>query len=497
MLKIGWSTKDISIEGPIPITGLFYQRISRGILDPNTLTALVIDDGENVATMVSLDLVGLGDGIVNEMREAIEKKCSEIDAKKIIFNVTHTHTSPRFFREGYATYDHAPSDGVEMIDPMVYREFLVNQTADAVIEAYKSRKEGSFAYGSDYAVVGHHRRAVYRDDLRLRPEAKNVPPSLYTDKYARMYGRTNDPMFLEYEGNVDSSAYFLFTFDKDEKLTGAIVNVPCPSQNSMDEYYLSADYWADFRKLVKEQYGDIYILPQCAAAGDMSPHARHAYAAENRRHRLKYGDEKIDDIIGMANIFMRRDIAERIMSAFNSVYSWAKKEKISDAKVEHRVEILELDAWKVTKDQYDTAKEQYAEYKAMPWVKTGDAQADYKANTQHSAVLKRYENIIKRYEDDRDTRTAEVHIVRVGDVAFASNPFELFTSYQHRIQARSPFVQTFIVQLATPVDAAGYLCTERAADNMGYSANMFSCMVLPSGGDKLVEETLKLLNEMH
>ena len=35
MLKFGWSKKDISIEGPIAITGQFYQRISKGILDPN------------------------------------------------------------------------------------------------------------------------------------------------------------------------------------------------------------------------------------------------------------------------------------------------------------------------------------------------------------------------------------------------------------------------------------------------------------------------------
>ena len=497
MLKIGWSTKDISIEGPIPITGLFYQRISRGILDPVTLTALVMDDGENTTAFVSVDATSLGDGIIHEFRAAIKSKRPDIDPEKIIFNATHTHTSPRFIKTGNSSYDLAPSDGIEMIQPEIYREFLVNQASDAVIEAYDSRKCGSFAYGYDYAVVGHHRRAVYRDDLRLRPEANNVPPSLYVDKYARMYGRTNDPMFLEYEGNIDSSAYFLFTFDEDEKLTGAIVNVPCPSQNSMDEYYISADYWSDFRKLVNEEYGDIYILPQCAAAGDASPHARHAFAAEARRHRLKYGDEKIDGIIGMSNIFMRREIAERIMYAFNSVYSWAKKEKISDAKIEHRMETLELDAWKVTKEQYETAKEQYAQYKAMPWVKTDDALSDYKANTQHSMVLKRYENLLKRYEDDIDTRPTEVHIVKLGDIAFASNPYELFTSYQHRIQARSPFVQTFIVQLAATVDSAGYLCTERAAYNMGYSANMFSCPVLPSSGDKLVEETLKMLNEMH
>ena len=135
MLKIGWSKKDISIEGPIPITGLFYQRISRGILDPNMLTALVIDDGANMTAMVTLELVGLGDKLSDEIRLEIERKCPEIDARKIIFNVTHTHTSPRYQREGSATYDHAPKEGVEMMDPMVYREFLVKQASDAVIEA--------------------------------------------------------------------------------------------------------------------------------------------------------------------------------------------------------------------------------------------------------------------------------------------------------------------------------------------------------------------------
>ena len=496
MLKIGWSKKDISIEGPTCIDGQFYERISKGILDPNMLTALIIDDGNDMTIMVSADLVSLGDGIVEDIRDAIKESRPDFPAEKLLMNATHTHASPRYERIGARSYDYAPRDGVDILDPMIYRAFLIKQATDAILEAYDTRSEGSFAYGSDYAVVAHHRRPTYFDDLRLRLGDKR-PPSLAVDKYARMYGGTNDPMFNEYEGNVDSSAYFFFTFDKDENLTGAIVNVPCPSQNSESESMLTASFWAEFRALVKEKYGDIYILPQCAAAGDMAPRALHGFYAQDRRWRLKYGGDRIDGIDNMYEIWMRRDIAERIMSAFESVYSWARTEKIGDAKIEHRVEMLELDAWKITKDQYEAAKEQYEQYKSMLWTKTDDPRADFKKNTQHSSVLKRYESIIKRYEDDRETRTAEVHIVRIGDVAFASNPFELYVAYQHRIQARSPFTQTFIVQLAASIDAAGYLCTERAANNMGYSANIYSCPVAPAGGNKLVEETLKILHEMH
>jgi hypothetical protein len=45
--------------------------------------------------------------------------------------------------------------------------------------------------------------------------------------------------------------------------------------------------------------------------------------------------------------------------------------------------------------------------------------------------------------------------------------------------------------------AEGYLCTARAAENMGYSAVIQSCTVSPKGGEKLVEETLAELFRVH
>jgi hypothetical protein len=89
----------------------------------------------------------------------------------------------------------------------------------------------------------------------------------------------------------------------------------------------------------------------------------------------------------------------------------------------------------------------------------------------------------------------EMHVVRIGDIAFATNRFELYMDYMHRIQARSPFEQTFVVQLAG--DGGGsYLSTQRGKDNRGYSANHYSCQVSPEGGQELVEETVKVLKEL-
>jgi hypothetical protein len=93
----------------------------------------------------------------------------------------------------------------------------------------------------------------------------------------------------------------------------------------------------------------------------------------------------------------------------------------------------------------------------------------------------------------------ELHVLRLGNVAFASNQFELYMDYMHRIQARAPFEQTFIVQLAgTPGPEGGsYLATERGADGKGYSASMYCNVVSPQGGQELVEETVKRLHALY
>ena len=85
--------------------------------------------------------------------------------------------------------------------------------------------------------------------------------------------------------------------------------------------------------------------------------------------------------------------------------------------------------------------------------------------------------------------------MQIGEVAFASNRFELYQDFMHRIQARSPFIQTFVVQLAG-FDGATYLPTERGVANKGYSASLFCNVVGPEGGQQLVEGTLEMLNEL-
>ena len=81
----------------------------------------------------------------------------------------------------------------------------------------------------------------------------------------------------------------------------------------------------------------------------------------------------------------------------------------------------------------------------------------------------------------------ELHALRLGDVAIGTNEFELYSDFGIQMKARSPGIQSFIIQLAGP---GTYLPTERAVQLGGYGAVIQSSQIGPDGGQVLVDETV-------
>ena len=117
--------------------------------------------------------------------------------------------------------------------------------------------------------------------------------------------------------------------------------------------------------------------------------------------------------------------------------------------------------------------------------------------SRHNSRVGRNQRGLDRYYDVQKDPTIDVphHMVRIGDVAFATTRVELFIDFMHRLQARSPFLQTFVVQLAGAPHGS-YLATRRGMEAKGYSASMFCCVFSPDAGQQWVENTLEVLNEM-
>ncbi len=348
-LKIGWASRDISTDKPVDIPGQFHIRVSRGVLDPITATALVIDNGEDLLIFVSADLVSIRAYLVEEVRALVKAREPGIPVDKIIISATHTHDGAGYYRKaiaGMATPDQVPHAGIEIASSDEYRGFLAGSIADAICEAYAGRQPGGVTYGYGFAAVGHSRREVYFDDLSKRPGSAGRP-GMMVDGHAKMYGPTRDPMFSHYEAGMDPFVNLLYTFDAQGNLTGAIINVPAPSQCSEMRETLSADYWHDVREELRARHGDIFVLPQCAAAGDLSPRIQHYYAAQQRRFALKYGAGKDTPV----DLLQRRDIAERICAAFDEVLGWARREIHAALPIRHEVAVIGLSRRMITDEE--------------------------------------------------------------------------------------------------------------------------------------------------
>ncbi|MCX7597494.1 MAG: hypothetical protein N2512_01310, partial [Armatimonadetes bacterium] len=106
--------------------------------------------------------------------------------------------------------------------------------------------------------------------------------------------------------------------------------------------------------------------------------------------------------------------------------------------------------------------------------------------------------VMQRYRRQRpgETSPVEVHALRIGDIAMATNPFELFLDYGVRIKARGKAVQTFVVQLAGSRfgEVCSYLPTARALAGGGYGAAAADSLFGPEGGKVLVDDTLEMVN---
>jgi hypothetical protein len=177
------------------------------------------------------------------------------------------------------------------------------------------------------------------------------------------------------------------------------------------------------------------------------------------------------------------EVATRIVNGWEDACECARKDIRSEIILRHCVKQIELPHRKVTEAEVAEARkeaEKYAKIPAQRW--------NYR---WHQAVIERYE---AQKAGTEGPYKMELHVVRLGDVAIATNEFELFTDYGVQMKARSPAVQTLVIQLAA--GSYGYLPTERAVRGGGYSAVIQSTKIGPEGGQVLVEETVKQIKEL-
>jgi len=447
MLQIGWASREITPTRPAMIQGQMHRRIGRSALDPIMVTALALDAGKaaDSAVFVSCDMAAVSEPLLRAVRERLPARVPELPPDRVILHCTHTHTS--LVTEDWF-YEHP---GGDVMTAAECEAWVVGRAVDAIADAWKARTPRIVGRAFGHAVVGHNRHAVYMDG------------------HAEMYGSTNREDFAWFGGYEDHSADMLFAWEPDGTLTGIVLAIPCPSQVDEHLEQFSADYWHDVRVDLRRRLGaHVQVLPVCSAAGDQSPHFL-AYGPQEEEMRRRRG------------LSERQEIARRVGDAVVRALECTRPDAASDCPLAHRMSRMELPPRRITRQERDSAQALFDRCAA-----NGDTASWWPARLRQ--VVERFDGI-----QQAGPVPAELHVLRVGDLAIATNPFELFLDYGMRIKARSTAPQTMLVQLA---GRGFYLPSARAVDGGGYGAMPAVSVAGPEAGQQLVDETLAVIREL-
>ncbi len=443
MLRIGWAARDMTPTRPAMLQGQKHRRVATSALDPLTVTAMAIEaeDGRDGAVIVSFDLPFVDDGIKGQIAARVRAAVPDLPPGKLLHVATHTHTAP-VTMDGF--YEHPGGDVMTAAEGAAW---VAERGAEAVIEAWRTRAPRTLDRAFGHAVVGHNRIALYDDGGN------------------RMYGKTNSDTFAAIAGYEDHSLDMLFVREPDGRLCGVALAIPCPSQVDEHLTQFSADYWHEVRVELRRRLGPaLHVLPICSPAGDQSPHFL-LYGAQEAEMRRRRG------------VTERQEIALRVADAVERALACTPPDTARPCPMAHRVVWTALTPWRVTKSERD-------------WAEAARTAHIARKGESSSWWPEALQSVVDVFEGRRKQSPVpvELHFLRLGDLAVASNPFELYLDYGVQIKARSPAAQTLLIQLAA--GTGWYLPSERVVKGGGYGAMPAVARVGPEGGRELVRETL-------
>lgn len=492
-LRFGWAETSITPEKRISLSGQFAERISEYVQKPLTVTALAVTDGKEQMVIASADLGAIGWNLMEDIRKVLAGNSLGLDPMKILVTAIHTHTGPVYPHSRRRPYV-SPRGMLEKLLPpgKKYIErvsiatgddiatgeeiyaLLVERISETILNAWKNLADGSFTNAFGRAPVGMCRRSVYSDGS------------------AQMWGDTFTASFEELEGGSDSGIELLYIKNSSGALTGVVANLACPAQCVQHRHFVSPDYWGEVKFLLRRHFGEnIFLLPLCSPAGDQCPIDLIRYVEpesdindpniiRNNPPKRK-ADPSMFDLAGM------RKVGRRIAREIIDVFEDGLDEPVDDAVLFHTYKDAALPIRRVTMSDAAKAKAAIIDY-----LRSLDGDPDYLDAAKlyaHLGTLERFE-----LQECMDILKAEIHVIRLGDIAIASNPFELFLNYGNKMRARSLASQTFLIQLCNGWE--GYLPTAKAEKGGHYSGFVASGSVGHVGGEQLVRETVEEIRRL-
>ncbi|WP_435010989.1 hypothetical protein P12x_002280 [Tundrisphaera lichenicola] len=331
-----------------------------------------------------------------------------------------------------ATHNHA---GPAMIDEALPRDEgyitrMVDAASEAVGKALASREVSEIAPG-----IAFEWGVAYNRRIRMR------------DGTSRTHGQFRDPLALGYEGPIDPEVGVLAVRGKDGSIRGALVSFTCHPTHHGGDSFFSAGYPGVIARELKARGIPVTLFLQGAA-----------------------GNIAYDDPAGGPG---------------------RSKEAIGEALALDVMKSLEKPSWTTPGSVSAVSRSVTVRYRDV----NEDDIRGKRPGTQRFGEAGYYERkippLVAMIREKKEEST-EVQVIRLGDLAFASQPSESFVEHGLRIKEETWPVRTFVVGYANGM--LGYLPTEDAFPRGGYECTFGPpSQMAPDTGRILADAAIELI----
>ncbi|MCB0687864.1 MAG: hypothetical protein KDC53_15115 [Saprospiraceae bacterium] len=218
------------------INGGFQDRTVRNIHDETYARAIVLDDGENRLAIVVSDLCM----IYRETLDDAKRRASDftgIPWQNMLMSATHTHTAGTACAVFQSTPDSA------------YQSFLAQRIADAVIRANENRIEARIGWG-----IGEETSQVFNRRWKLKPGKTAINPFGEMD-LVKMNPGVDNPDKLEPAGPVDPQVPVISIISRKGDFIATLANYSLHYVGGLGPGEISADYYGAFNERVSSLLG--------------------------------------------------------------------------------------------------------------------------------------------------------------------------------------------------------------------------------------------------
>jgi neutral ceramidase len=412
---------------------------SRGIHDSLYAKALVAEDSDGEKVAV------LSIDICMLPKESVNfmreyiGSQSNIKPENVMIMSTHTHSGPK-----------------SNLDAPKAKEFLT-RAAGAVLLANEKLMPTAILVGrSEESRISHNRR------LRCKDGTTHMCWEKFEPGYV-----------IEPWGSVDPEVITL-TFEQGGKKTGVLVNFGCHATTLTGNNWLySADYPGYLAEAVKRVKGKDFVSLFCnGCCGNVT---------------------QVDYRVGFPSTYQE---CQRIgyMLGVSVMEAMEKSEPVSGGIVAASREMVPLDRINISDERLEWAKKimKVVEKEGMPPI-----QADGMPDAFYA------KSWIEMREKQDIIDSAEVMVIRIGDIAFVGLPGEMFNEFGIDIKTKSPCKNTIVSGLTN--DKRAYFPTAVSFTQgpegftpyiTGYETTPGSTLYEIGSGEKLAESAVNQLNNI-